>query len=156
MISINMKEKWMSFAIIEANKGLKIDEVPIGAIIIKNDRIIGRGFNQTENLKDPTAHAELIAITSATNSLNEWRLNDCSLYVTKEPCLMCYGAIINARISTVYYGASDLENGFVSKVNRNVILNKHLKKIESNILENECKTILLNFFKTKRKKNKKT
>ena len=96
------KEKWMQYALKEAEKALKDDEVPIGAIVVKDDKIIGRGFNKTESLNDCTAHAEVIAITSAANSLEDWRLNDSSMYVTKEPCLMCFGAVINSRISKLY------------------------------------------------------
>ena len=149
--------KWMKYAYDEATKAYNDDEVPIGAIIIKEGRIIGRGYNQVEALKDSTAHAEIIAITSAENSLNDWRLNDCSLYVTKEPCLMCYGAIINARIENIYYGFSDKEKGFRVKVREEQLLaNNHLKNIEGNILDLDCKRLIEDFFISKRKKNKKT
>ena len=80
------------------------DEVPVGAVIIKNGKIIGQGYNQKEQLKDPTAHAEVIAITSAASTINDWRLDGCLMYVTKEPCVMCSGAIINSRISTLVFG----------------------------------------------------
>jgi len=151
---MNNKEKWMQYALKEAEKALKNDEVPIGAIIIKDDKIIGRGFNKTEGLNDCTAHAEVIAITSAANSLEDWRLNGSSIYVSKEPCLMCFGAIINSRISKLYYGMKDPLNGFSTIVNcKKNYNNKHLKLIESGILEFDCKYIIQNFFKNKRTKS---
>jgi len=149
---MNSKEKWMKYALQEAEKALKADEVPIGSIIVKDNKIIGRGFNRTENLNDCTAHAEIIAITSASNSIEDWRLNDCGLYVTKEPCLMCFGAIINSRISSLCFGVKDSLNGFSSLIDTNYN-NKHLKIIESDLLEFDCKSIIQHFFKNKRKKN---
>ena len=101
------KEKWMKQALNQAIKAYDNDEVPIGSIIVKNEVIIGRGFNQIESLNDCTAHSEIIAITSASNTINDWRLNDCSLYVTKEPCIMCFGAIVNSRIKNLYFGFSN-------------------------------------------------
>tara|TARA_B100000427_G_C15127049_1_gene428379 strand:+ start:127 stop:579 length:453 start_codon:yes stop_codon:yes gene_type:complete len=150
MINLNLKEKWMLYALREAEKALKIDEVPIGAIIINKDKIIGRGFNQVESLNDPTAHAEILAITSAANTNDDWRLNECSIYVTKEPCFMCYGAIINARISSIFYGFSDLDKGFNSLGRKADLYTAHLKTIEGNILEVEGKKIIQDFFKKKR------
>ena len=155
MIKVSDKNKWMSFALKEAGKALKIDEVPIGAVIVKDNKIIGKGYNQVESLIDSTAHAEIIAITSAANSLGDWRLNDCSLYVTKEPCLMCYGAILNSRISEIVYGFSDSERGFKMRLNKELILYRnHLRIIEGNVLHVDCKMLVENFFKIKRKKNK--
>tara|TARA_Y100001970_G_scaffold293664_1_gene442114 strand:+ start:10098 stop:10550 length:453 start_codon:yes stop_codon:yes gene_type:complete len=150
MINLNLKEKWMLYALREAEKALKIDEVPIGAIIINKDKIIGRGFNQVESLNDPTAHAEILAITSAANTNDDWRLNECSIYVTKEPCFMCYGAIINARISSIFYGFSDLDKGFNSLGHKTDLYTAHLKTIEGNILEIEGKKIIQDFFRKKR------
>ena len=112
MTRIKDHEKWMKLAFCEAEKAYEQNEVPIGAVVVQNGQIIGRGYNQIESLLDSTAHAEIIAITSAANFLNNWRLNDCSIYVTKEPCIMCYGAIVNARIKNIYYGFSDNESGF--------------------------------------------
>ena len=89
---------YMKMALKEASNAFKNDEVPVGAILIHQDTIIGRGYNQCESLRDPTAHAEMIAITAAANTIENWRLNECILYVTKEPCAMCAGAIVNARI----------------------------------------------------------
>ena len=145
--------KWMQFAYKEALKAYKQDEVPIGAVIVNEDKIIGRGYNQVEQLRDSTAHAEIISITSSANYLNDWRLNDCSIYVTKEPCVMCFGAIVNARIKNIYYGFSDNEHGFRSKIKKEkMLLNNHLDIIEGNILEFDCKKIIEDFFRSKRKK----
>ena len=98
MINYKFHEKWMYYALKEAEKAENKNEVPIGAVVIFENNIIGRGFNQVESLKDSTAHAEMIAITSASNFLDSWRLNECSLYVTKQPCLMCIGSVLNSRI----------------------------------------------------------
>ena len=149
--------KWMEFAYNEAVKAYKEDEVPIGAIVVLNNKIIGKGYNKVESLLDSTAHAEIISITSAANHLNDWRLKDCSIYITKEPCVMCYGAIINSRIKNIYYGFSDSENGFRSKISKEKILScNHVENIESNILEYDCKKIIQDFFANKRKINKKS
>ena len=91
----------MRQALLQAEKAFEVKEVPVGAVVVHNEKIIGKGYNQKEQLKDPTAHAEIVAITAAANTLGDWRLNDCYLYVTKEPCPMCSGAIINARIKIV-------------------------------------------------------
>jgi len=104
-------EYWMKQALIQADKALQLKEVPVGAIIVKDNKVIGRGYNQKEQLNDPTAHAEIVAITAAANTLEDWRLNDCVLYVTKEPCSMCAGAILNARLKLVVFGCYDEEEG---------------------------------------------
>ena len=150
MINLNQEEKWMLYALKEAEKALKIEEVPIGAILIKEDKIIGRGFNQTERLKDSTAHAEIIAITSASNSIGDWRLNDCSIFVTKEPCLMCMGALINARVKSLYYGIPDLEHGFTQYKSKFKMKMPHLEIIEGKILEEDSRKIIQDFFSKKR------
>tara|TARA_B100000212_G_scaffold333169_1_gene302213 strand:+ start:285 stop:734 length:450 start_codon:yes stop_codon:yes gene_type:complete len=148
IIDDNMR--WMTKAIDQANYALKKDEVPIGAVIVKDNKIIGKGYNQVESLKDSTAHAEILAITSASDSLGDWRLNKSSLYVTKEPCLMCWGAIRNSRISNVYFGAND------EGVNLEILQSKlefdmpHLSFVEGGILEYDCKKILQDFFLNKR------
>ena len=151
------KEKWMKQALNQAIKAYDNDEVPIGSIIVKNEVIIGRGFNQIESLNDCTAHSEIIAITSASNTINDWRLNDCSLYVTKEPCIMCFGAIVNSRIKNLYFGFSDKENGFREVIKKDKLFNaNHLELCESGILELDCKAIIKNFFIEKRKNNNKS
>ena len=91
-------ESWMNLALIEARKAFRNKEVPVGAIIVKDNKVIGKGYNQIELLKDATAHAEIIAITSASNTLNDWRLDQCDIYVTLEPCAMCAGAIVKSRL----------------------------------------------------------
>ena len=108
--------------------------------------------NLMEKLKDSTAHAEMIAITSAANYIRGWRLSDCSIYVTKEPCLMCFGAILNSRIKNLCYGASDSKNGFKVKIIDSNFFSQHLEKIKSGILKIKCKDILADFFRNKRKK----
>jgi len=150
MIQIDQNEKWMFYALKEAKNAYRIDEVPIGAIIVKDDMIVGTGYNQMEMLKDSTAHAEIIAITAASNKLGDWRLNSTSMYVTKEPCMMCIGAIINARIQNVFYGLPDTEFGFNSvKNNLNIKMN-HLNYVHGEILKDECQKIIQDFFLKKR------
>ena len=150
MIYSTDDEKWMLRAITEANQALDNGEVPIGAIIVKDGNIVGRGYNQIERLKDSTAHAEIIAITSASSTLDDWRLNSSSLYVTKEPCLMCWGAINNARIEKVFYGVSNV--AFKGDFVQNELKYKmpHLKIIGGGILEYDCKKIIQDFFLKKR------
>jgi tRNA(adenine34) deaminase len=150
-MKFDIYDKWMQEAYKLATKSYDCDEVPIGCVIIKDDKIIGRGHNEVEKLTDSTAHAEMIAITSASNHSNDWRLTNSSIYVTKEPCIMCYGAILNSRIENLYYGAEDPKLGFrVNLVNLDV-LNIHLKNIQSGVLAERCKSILKDFFKNKRK-----
>ena len=146
--------KWMSEAYSLAIKSYNCDEIPIGAVVVQDNQIIGRGHNEVEKLNDATAHAEILAITSASNYNNDWRLNNASLYVTKEPCIMCYGAILNSRIKNLYYGVSDEKNGFKINLANFNSLNIHLDHIESDILGFKCKNILVDFFKNKRKNNK--
>jgi len=107
----NAHRRWMTHALQQAQKAYQLDEVPIGAIIVHENIIIGRGYNQREHLHDPTAHAEILAITAAANTLEDWRLNECTLYVTKEPCPMCAGAIVMARFKMVVFGCYDEERG---------------------------------------------
>ena len=103
--------KWMRLALREAEQAFDIKEVPVGAVIMKGSHLIGRGHNQMELLTDPTAHAEIIAITAAASFLEDWRLEECTLYVTKEPCAMCAGAIINSRLKKVVFGCYDEQEG---------------------------------------------
>lgn len=107
-------ERWMEAALREAERAYQEDEVPVGAVIVKDGRIVGKGYNQNERLKDPTAHAEIIAITAAANTLGDKRLDGCSLYVTLEPCPMCAGAIVLARIPILVFGAYDPKAGACS------------------------------------------
>jgi tRNA(adenine34) deaminase len=137
----------MSAALAEAIKAFDKQEVPVGAVVVYNDIIIARAHNLTETLKDPTAHAEMQAITSATNWLGGKYLTDCTIYVTLEPCGMCAGAIGWSQASSLVFGASDENKGF-RKVSESLLHPK--TKIESGVLNKECREILLNFFKSRR------
>ncbi len=146
---MNIKEKYMKKAIEQAKKAYDKLEVPVGAVIVKDGKIIARAFNQKETKYDTTKHAEILAIQKASKKLKSWRLLDCEMYVTLEPCPMCAGAIIQSRIKKVYYGVADEKTGAVgSKLNlfRDFTFN-HKVEFENSILEKECKEILQNFFK---------
>ena len=145
-------EKWMQSALQMAEKAFSLGEVPIGAVVVYNDQIIGRGYNQCESLVDPTAHAEIIAITSAANTLKDWRLNECKLYVTKEPCPMCAGALINARVEFLGFGLYDEQEGCCGslyQICRDPRF-KHQLTVKGGILENQCEAIIKEFFVAKR------
>ena len=148
-------EKWMKAAFREAEKAFEQDEVPIGAVVVQNGRIIGRGYNQCESLTDSTAHAEIIAITSASNTIKDWRLKDCQLYVTKEPCPMCAGALVNARIDMVIFGMYDEKEGCCGSLYQLCRDNrfKHQLTVKGGIMEDPCTLIMQEFFKKKRKKD---
>lgn len=152
--SINeLHEKWMSEAIRLAQIAYDKDEIPVGAVVVKDNRIIGRGYNQREILNDPTAHAEILAITAAANTIDDWRLNDCTLYVTKEPCAMCAGAIINSRINTVIFGCFDAERGYCGSI-ADLCGDARLKNditVRGGISEERCLALIQDFFRTKRK-----
>ena len=141
-------ERFMREALREASYAAQEDEVPIGAVIICNGRIIGKGHNMTERLNDPTAHAEMIAITAATEAMGGKYLNDCTLYVTVEPCPMCAGALAWSQIGRVVYGASDPKRGF-SLFSPSLMHPK--TEIASGILADECSTLVTDFFRNKRK-----
>lgn len=148
-----MKEKYMKEAIKEALKANDKLEVPIGAIIVKDEKIIARAHNLRESKKNAVAHAEILAIEKACKKLDAWRLNDCDIYITLEPCAMCAGAILNSRIRNVYIGALEPRSGAAgSKINifEDYEYN-HKVNYETGILEEECKGILQKFFKNRRK-----
>ena len=147
--------KWMKAAFREAEKAFEQDEVPIGAVVVQNGRIIGRGYNQRESLIDPTAHAEIIAITSAANTIKDWRLKDCQLYVTKEPCPMCAGALVNARINMVIFGMYDEKEGCCGSLYQLCRDNrfKHQLTVKGGIMEDACTLIIQEFFKKQREKD---
>ncbi|OQX87531.1 MAG: tRNA-specific adenosine deaminase [Candidatus Omnitrophica bacterium 4484_70.2] len=127
------------------------DEVPIGAVVVCGNKIIAKGYNQVEELCDPTAHAEMIAITSATSFLKSKWLKDCTLYVTIEPCVMCASALILSRIKEVVWGADDVKAGaFGSKIDVNKLKLNHQIKVKKGILSEECSQIIKDFFKQKR------
>ncbi len=148
----NNHQYYMEQAIAEANKALQKNEVPIGAVLVKDDKIIAVGFNERESLKDPTAHAEIIAIRKAATALDSWRLEECTLYVTLEPCPMCAGAILNSRIKRVVFGAFDAKGGAAGTV-VNLLEDKafnHQVEVIAGVMEKECKQLLQSFFKNLR------
>ena len=141
-------EKWMRYALTEARLALKKNEIPIGAVVVYEDKIIGKGHNQVESLNDPTAHAEIIAIGAACNFLNSWRLSGSSIYVTIEPCAMCAGAIILSRLDRLIFGAKDTKAGACGSlynIVQDIRLN-HQVQVIPYILEQECREILGAFF----------
>ena len=147
-----MNSEFMKRAIELAKKARFLGDVPVGAVVVKDGKIVGEGYNQREFGNNPIAHAECIAITEAARVLVDWRLNGCELYVTLEPCVMCTGAIINSRISTVIFGAYDLNGGCVDSVANLTNLPLGSKpEIFGGILEDECKKLLTDFFEEKRK-----
>jgi len=146
-------ERWMEFALREAELAHKRKEVPVGAVIVRDNRIIGKGYNQIESLNDPTAHAEIIAITAAAANLESRRLEDCTLYVTLEPCTMCAGAIVLARIPRLVYGASDPKAGACGTL-YDIVQDKRLNhRVETvrGISEAKCGGLLKDFFEKVRK-----
>ncbi len=147
--------KFMYSALLEAEKALENEEVPIGAVVVHKNRIIGRGFNQTEMLKDSTAHAEMLAITSAENNLQSKFLTECELYVTIEPCVMCAGAILLSKISKVYFGSFEPKFGAAGSIFNILQSGKynHAVEVYSGIYSDESKALLESFFKRKRNIN---
>ena len=150
---MNNDELFMSEALKQAKLASLKDEVPIGCVIVKDGKIIAKGYNKREHLKDPTLHAEIVAIRKASRVLNDWQLVGCTLYVTIEPCIMCAGTIIQSRISRVVYGATDPKGGaFGSSINildaKNI---NHYPEVISGVLEEQCSNILKSYFKSKRK-----
>ena len=146
--------RFMKEAVKEAKKAELIDEVPIGCVIVKDEKVIARGHNVRETKKTPLGHAEIIAIDKASKKLGAWRLQDCDIYITLEPCIMCAGAIIQSRIKHVYYGAKDPKGGAIES-SINVLEAKninHHPEITSGILEEECSNIISQYFKRKREK----
>ena len=146
-------QQYMRMALAQAEYAFSEDEVPVGAVVVCEGKVIAKGYNQIEKLKDPTAHAEMLAITSAAGYLKSKWLKKCSIYVTIEPCSMCAGALVLARIDKLFYGANDPKTGaFGSKVNINNLKLNHKLKVKKGILADECSQILKEFFKKKRKK----
>lgn len=140
---------YMEEALKEAKKAYKLKEVPIGAVVVSQDEIIGRGYNRRERDNDPTAHAEMIAIKSAAETLNDWRLEKCSLYVTVEPCLMCAGAVLKARIKRLVYGTESKKDGATGSL-MNVLQDdrlNHQVDIVSGVKSKESSNLLKKFFK---------
>jgi tRNA(adenine34) deaminase len=154
IIDLQSDTHFMGEALRQAARAFEADEVPVGAVIVREGRIIGRAFNQVELLKDATAHAEMLALTQAEEAVGDWRLIDCTLYVTKEPCPMCAGAIIHTRLARVVFGASDAKGGAAGSA-MNLLqfptLN-HRCEITSGVREPECTRLLKSFFLAKRTK----
>jgi len=156
IIDLQSDHYFMGEAIRQALRAYEAEEVPVGVVVVREGRIIARAFNQVEMLRDATAHAEMLAITQAEECVGDWRLNDCTLYVTKEPCPMCAGAIVHARLGRVVFGASDLKAGAAGSV-MNLLqfptLN-HRSEITSGVRAEECKNLLQTFFAEQRAKKK--
>jgi tRNA(adenine34) deaminase len=142
----------MQYALVQAEKAYEAGEVPVGAVVVFKNRIIGRGYNQREQLNDPTAHAEIIAITAAANTLEDWRLNDCFLFVTKEPCPMCAGAIVNARLKMVVFGCYDEQEGCCGSLYQ-LCGDPRFKTqvaVKGGVLEKRSLSLIQDFFKLQR------
>ena len=151
---MNLDEKYMRIALKEAQKAIIFDEVPVGAIIVKDDKIIARAFNKRETTNDPTSHAEVSAIRKACKKLNSWRLEDATIYVTIEPCSMCAGTLLQCRIGRIVYGAKDPKGGAIEsslKLFEAKNINHH-PQILGGVLQQECSSIISNYFKSKRVK----
>ena len=154
---VDWDQLFMTQALRLAEQALEQDEVPVGAIIVHSNRVIGSGWNQREALQDPTAHAEMIALTQAAASLSSWRLENCILYVTLEPCAMCAGAILQSRVQRVVYGAADPKAGAVDSLFRlldDPRLN-HRAEVTAGVMADQCGLILSSFFQEKRRQGKK-
>ncbi len=156
IIDLHSDHYFMGEALRQAAKAYEAGEVPVGAVVVREGRIIARAANQVELLKDATAHAEMLALTQAEAHVGDWRLNDCTLYVTKEPCPMCAGAIVHVRFGRVVFGASDPKGGAAGSA-MNLLqfptLNHHCE-ITSGVREEECRSLLRQFFLEQRAKKK--
>lgn len=149
---MTIDEKYMNIALLEAEKAYQKDEVPVGAVIVKNNKIISKAYNQREHYQDPTKHAEIIAIQKACKKLGSWRLEDCDIYITLEPCSMCAGTILWSRMRKVVYGAKDEKGGALGS-SYNLFEQPNLNHhpiIIGGILEEESSQLIKKFFKQKR------
>lgn len=150
------KESFMREALKEAEKAKAVDEVPIGAVIVKDGEVIARGYNQRETTNRAITHAEILAIDAANRTIDNWRLEECALFVTVEPCVMCSGAIVLSRLPYVYYGASDFKGGTAGTL-MNLLEEprfNHQSHVEAGILKEECSEMLSSFFRKIREKRK--
>lgn len=148
-----LEERFMKEAIAEAQKALALQEVPVGAVIVRDDRIVGRGHNLTETSKDPTAHAEIIAIREAAKTLGGWRLIDCRMYVTAEPCSMCAGAIVLSRIPYLYIGTMNPKAGACGSL-YNIVSDRRLNhrvQVTTGVMEDACRRMMQSFFRNERR-----
>jgi tRNA(adenine34) deaminase len=156
IIDLQSDHYFMGEALRQASRAYEAEETPVGAVVVREGRIIARAYNQVELLKDATAHAEMLALTQAEEAAGDWRLNDCTLYVTKEPCPMCAGAIVHVRLARVVYGATDPKAGAAGSA-MNLLqfptLN-HRCDITGNVREPECRTLLQSFFAEQRARAK--
>src|SRR5437764_17180 len=152
LIDLPSDEAFMREALRQAQKAYEADEVPVGAVVVRAGKIIARACNQIELLKDATAHAEMLALTQAEAGVGDWRLTDCNLYVTKEPCAMCAGAIVHVRLRRLIFGCADPHAGAAGSVINLLQLPSlnHRCEITSGVLQNECAAILHNFFRMRR------
>src|SRR5436309_9888993 len=152
MIELRGDEYFMHEALRLANKAAAADEVPIGAVIVRAGKIIARAYNQVELLKDATAHAEMLALTQAEAAVGDWRLTDCDLYVTKEPCAMCAGALVHTRVRRVIFGCADPVGGAAGSVINLLQMAgfNHRCDVASGVLEDQCAIILQDFFRKRR------
>jgi tRNA(adenine34) deaminase len=151
--TIDFDERFMTQALNEAHRAYKADEVPVGCVIVHDSLIIGRGYNRTESLQDPTAHAEMLAITAAAEHLGSWRLSGCTVYCTLEPCAMCSGALVLARVDRLVFGAADPKFGACGSI-FNIVQDprlNHRMALSIGILGDDCAAIMQDFFKKKRK-----
>lgn len=148
-----MEEKYMKVALIQAERAKKLDEVPIGAVVVMDGKVIARAYNTRNKTQNAINHAEVLAISKACKKLKSWRLDDCDIYVTLEPCPMCIGAILNARIKNLYFGAYDKTNsdGLLDLIANSNRLN-HKTIVSGGILQQDCSQIITAFFENKRKK----
>lgn len=155
-IHMTQDEKYMKAAIREAKKAYKLDEVPIGCVIVQNDKIIARGYNRRNTDKNTLAHAEISAIKKASKKTGDWRLEDCTMYVTLEPCQMCAGAIVQSRLKKVVIGSMNPKAGCAGSVINLLQMKQfnHQVEMERGILEEECSTMLSTFFQELREKKK--
>ncbi len=154
MKALTREEKFMKEAVRQAKKALALGEVPIGCVIVFNDKIIGRGYNRRITDKNTLSHAELNAIKKASKTLGDWRLDNCEMFITLEPCQMCSGAIVQSRIKKVYIGAMNPKAGCAGSILNLLQIPEfnHQVEIETNILHDECSIMLTSFFKELRKK----
>jgi tRNA(adenine34) deaminase len=155
IIDLQSDAYFMGEAVRLARKAYEADEVPVGAVVVRGEKIIGRAYNQVEMLKDATAHAEMLALTQAEAAVGDWRLNDCDLYVTKEPCPMCAGALIHVRLRRLIFGCSDERGGAAGGVLNLLQMSKlnHRCEITSGVLREECSRLLQDFFRAQRTKD---
>jgi tRNA(adenine34) deaminase len=155
-IKPSVDEQYMRMAIAQAQVAEENGDVPIGAVIVHNNKIIAKAYNQREQLQDPTAHAEIIALTQAAAALENWHLNECTMYVTLEPCCMCAGALVLSRIDRLVYGCDDPKTGAVKSL-YNIVQDKRLNhqvEVTNGVLADECSALLQDFFSRRRSENK--